>query len=310
MPECFLHDTLLLFKVGALREPANAFLELPLGAGVRRASMENTASVSPSREDSPPLRRCFASDCEEIGVCPDVARDGVIWCAIHAQLISYCSVCGRTPLCRIGVLSIDRDPDGGVRAPLHPECRTRLDALVKSDTVLQRALADIRTRCAKLSNQNFCEADCDACRTYIVTKDDAREKLQSECIHAALNALHEEYARKGDDDSICERCDAPRNVQWSQNAAYLCRTCERELDETPTRYRKCSQCGNQHASSEFVPLEPAWDETGAICPRCFEELVSPNATERCILCTATDVVWSKELEACICPPCLREQDAV
>ena len=310
MPECFLYDTFLLLKVGALREPANTFLELPLCARVRRASMENTASVSPSREDPPPLRRCFAIDCEEIGVCADVARHAVIWCAIHAQHSSYCSVCGRKPLCRIGVLSTDLDPDGGVRAPLHPECRTRLDALVNSDPVCQRSLADIRTRCAKLSKHKFCDEDCDACLAYIVTKDDTREKLQGECFHEAQNKLHEEYDRKGDDNAICERCDAPRNVQWSQNAAYLCRTCERELDETPTRYRKCSQCGNQHASSEFVPLEPAWDETGAICPRCFEELVSPNATERCILCTATVVSWSRELEAYICPTCLGEQDAV
>ena len=265
---------------------------------------DQVRTVSRSRD---PSRRCFANECEEIGVCPDVVRDGVIWCALHAQQRSFCSVCGRTPICRIGVLSIDRDPDGGVRAPLHSTCRNRLDMLVKDDAVLQNALAGIRTKCVKLSHFKFCETDCDACQEYITTKDVARDKIQRECLRASIDGLHREYERDGDQDYNCERCDRPRNVQWSQNAAYLCRNCEQELDEPLSQNRQCLQCGSLHDISEFVTLEFAGDESSALCPRCFQQFAAADAEERCILCTSVTTFWSTELEAYVCSTCWNEK---
>jgi hypothetical protein len=250
------------------------------------------------------LRRCFMVSCFERGVVEDSTRNGVYWCADHAQRQAYCFLCGRSPLCEVG-------RDGGVQVPWHAHCRKIMyDKMISTE--VQEILGELRKHCPELLTQSFCTNDCQACLQYIKTRTRIREDLQQQLLESSIAAMHSEYEQR--DNWICERCEAVRSVEWYDDTMYLCRTCASELEDTPQEslYCICTQCGKACQPAEKSHAHLFGDDIGAVCVACMAAAFAVNSADTDAFCSScflykASASWIEDLSIFLCIECQQAQ---
>ena len=113
----------------------------------------------------------------------------------------------------------------------------------------------------------MCEGDCQVCTDYIRTKEDIRAQAEESVRISKQAQMREAYENASENELNieCERCNLPKNVEWSFNAIYLCRDCSIELEEPCDDRTPCGQC------AELCDPVCTLPDIGQLCMRCFHK---------------------------------------